>query len=191
MPLKRSNRGFTPLNSRRTNLTGFIPSNTAKGNLTGFTLIEILVVIAIIAILATFVTLAFSSTWAKARDAKRLNDLNQIGRFLSFGCLTPETGAGEYDLNELIAKYKSKYPQYANFIPKNIRDPKTGTDSAANYKYIVSADNKCVLYANLENDKQEVTLLSISEPTPGGGKGVFIAPASGWNGSNKYFQVSN
>jgi len=107
----------------------------------GFTLIELLAVIAIIAVLATLTTLAFSGTRAKARDAKRLNDLNQIGRFLSFGCLTPETGAGEYDLNELIVEYKSQYPQYANLVPKNIRDPKTGTDSVSNYKYIVSADN--------------------------------------------------
>jgi len=157
----------------------------------GFTLIEILAVVAIIAVLATFATLAFSSAWAKARDAKRLNDLNQMGRFLSFGCLMPETGAGEYDLYELVAEYKSKYPQYANLIPENIRDPKTGTDSLANYKYIITADNECVLYANLENDKQEATLPSISEPTPGGGKGIFTAPTSGWNGSNKYFQISN
>ena len=178
MPLKKYNRGFTPLNNRKTNLMGF-------------TLIEILVVIAVIAVLATFTTVVFSGTRAKARDAKRLNDLNQIGRFLSFGCLTPETGAGEYDLNELIVEYKSKYPQSANLIPENIRDPKTGTDSVSNYKYIVSVDNKCVLYANLENSEQEVTLPAISEPTPGAGKGIFAAPTSGWNGSNKYFQVSN
>jgi len=91
----------------------------------------------------------------------------------------------------LIVEYKSQYPQYANLVPKNIRDPKTGTDSVSNYKYIVSTDNKCVLYANLENEKQEVTLPGISEPTPGGGKGIFAAPTTGWNGSNKYFQVSN
>jgi len=42
----------------------------------GFTLIELLAVIAIIAVLATLTTLAFSGTRAKARDAKRLNDLN-------------------------------------------------------------------------------------------------------------------
>ncbi len=178
MPLKKYNRGFTPL-------------NTAKGNLTGFSLLETLVVIAIIAILSAIFIIVFSGARARAGDAKRMNDLNQIGRFLSFGCLTPETGAGEYDLNELLIEYKSKYPQYANLIPENIRDPKTGTDSVSNYKYIVSADNKCVLYANLENDEQEVTLPGLSEPTPGGGKGIFAAPTSGWNGSSKYFQVSN
>ncbi|MFA4941671.1 MAG: type II secretion system protein [Patescibacteria group bacterium] len=157
----------------------------------GFTLIELLLVIVIIGVLATFAMLAFLNTRAKARDAKRLNDINQIGRFLSFGCLLPETGAGEYDLNELLVEYKNKYPQYSNIIPENISDPKTGTDSVTNYKYIVSADNKCVLYANLENDEQEITLPNISEPTPGAGKGIFLAEKNGWNGSDKYFQVSN
>lgn len=162
-----------------------------KKNSRGFTLIELLVVIAIVGVLATLAILAFSGASAKARDAKRLNDLDQIGRFLSFGCLTPATGAGEYDLSELIVEYKNKYPQYSNLIPENIRDPKTGTDNLANYKYIISADNKCVLYANLENSEQKITLPGITEPTPGGGKGIFSAPANGWNGSNKYFQVSN
>ena len=73
--------------------------------------------------------------------------------------------------------------------PKNIRNPKTGT-VAANYKYLVTADNKCVLYANLENNEAEITLPNLTAPAPGGGKGVFQAGA-GWNSSNKYFQVSN
>lgn len=156
----------------------------------GFTLIEILAVIAIIGALAGLALVYFGGATAKARDGKRINDLNQIGRFLSFGCLTPEAGAGEYDLNRLIAEYAAKYPQYASSIPKNLRDPKTGSDEASGYKYIVTADNKCALYANLENGAAEVSLTGISEPAPGGGKGVFRG-AAGWNGSDKYFQASN
>ena len=67
----------------------------------GYTLIEILVVIGIIAILATFAFVFFGGATKSARDAKRLNDLDQLGRFLAFGCLVPAGGAGEYDLNEL------------------------------------------------------------------------------------------
>lgn len=155
-----------------------------------FTLIELLVVIAIIGILAALAFVYFVGATGKARDAKRMNDLSQIGNFLSFGCLTPGAGAGEYDLNQLIAEYSAQYPQYANLIPKNIRDPKTGTDTAANYKYIVTAGNKCVLYANLENVEAGVTMPNLNAPTPGGGKGIF-QNGEGWNGSNKYFQVSN
>lgn len=155
-----------------------------------FTLIELLVVITVIGILATLAFVYFGGAMAKARDAKRMNDLDQIGRFLSLGCLTPGAGAGEYDLNDLIAEYAAKYPQYSKYIPKNLRDPKTGTDAVSNYKYIVTAGNRCALYANLENEGATVSLPRLSEPTAGGGKGVFQGSES-WNGSNKYFQVSN
>jgi len=157
----------------------------------GFSLIEIILVIAIIGVLATLAFVYLGGATKKARDVKRMNDLNQIGRFLSFGCLVPDGGAGEYDLNELIEEYKARYPQYANNISENIRDPKTGTAEESNYKYIVNAGNQCVLYGNLEEDESEVSLPDISVATPGGGKGVFQAGSNGWNNSSKYFQVSN
>jgi len=162
-----------------------------RRNKNGFTLLELLVVITIIGFLATLAVVYLGGATVGARDAKRINDVNQIGRFLSFGCLVPETGPGEYDLNELIEEYKIKYPQYANNIPKNIRDPKIGTDSESYYKYIVITSKQCVLYANLEDEKTEVSLPSISEATPGKGKGVFEANEQGLNNSNKYFQISN
>jgi len=46
----------------------------------GFTLIELLVVIAIIGLLASVILVALNSTRAKSRDAKRVQDLNQLGK---------------------------------------------------------------------------------------------------------------
>jgi len=60
------------------------------------------------------------------------------------------------------------------------------------YRYIVTGDGaKCALYANLENENEKVTLTEIVVPTAGGGTGVLQAAEDGWNGTPKYFQVSN
>lgn len=56
--------------------------NQVKRSPTGFTLIELLVVIAIIGILATFGVANFLPSQARARDARRKNDLDQIKKAL-------------------------------------------------------------------------------------------------------------
>ena len=157
----------------------------------GFTLIELLIVIAIIALLSTLGLVYFMSTRKNARDTKRKNDIYQIGRFMSLACYVPDAGEDDYDIYEIINELKTKYPQQ-NFFNNPPRDPKTGTDSQSNYRYIVSdAGSKCAMYANYENANEEVTLPAINAPTPKGGTGIFEAAAEGWNGSNKYYQISN
>lgn len=155
----------------------------------GFTLIELLVVIAIIGILAMIIFTALGGATASARDSRRKAEISQIGQFLKLNCYTPDAGAGDYDLLPIVDELKIKYPQYAGQIPTP-KDPSTGTGAQSNYRYVVSANGTCALYANLEQNSLATTL-SITVPTPGAGTGTFAEATPGWNGSNKYFQVSN
>ena len=163
-----------------------------KFNKRGFTLIELLVVISIIGLLATFSVAAYSQAMKKSRDSKRKGDIAQIGRFFALSCYLPDAGVGEYDLTALFEEARIKNPQYFTFLSKVPQGPWIGTDSLSYYKYKVTAyGTKCVLYANLENNGEQVTLPAITSATEGGGSGVYEATTDGWNGSVKYFQFSN
>lgn len=156
----------------------------------GFTLIEILIVVAIIVILASIVLVAVNDARHKGGDARRKIEVSQFGRLATASCYVPNAGPGEYDLAVLASELRAKYPQYANIAASLPHDPSTGNDSVTNYRYIVNGTGQCALYANLENTKESVTIPSINAPSPGGGTGVFQGSV-GWNGSDKYFQVSN
>jgi len=107
-------------------------------------------------------------------------------------CYLPEAGAGEYELAALLAEAKIKNPQYFTFLEKAPTDPLTGSDTLSRYTYKVGADGqKCLLYANLENDGEQITLPAIASPTLGGGTGVLQSETAGPNGTAKYFQFSN
>lgn len=158
---------------------------------TGFTLVETIIVIAIISILSTMILVSLFGARGKARDAKRKIEIAQIGRFLTSSCYLPDNGEGEYDLVPLSGEIFSKYPEYKKYISTIPRDPKTGSETESKYIYVVNQDgSKCALYANLENEREKITL-SISLPTPGGGTGVFQGSITGWNGTFIYYQFSD
>ena len=155
-----------------------------------FTLIETLIVIAIIGILATVIIISLVAARDKARDAKRKSEISQIGKLLvGLGCYLPDDGPGEYDLVPFSEELRAKYPEYSKFVSTIPKDPKTGTETESKYIYIVNADKKCAIYANLENSDEPVTL-TITTPTPGGGTGVLEADEPGWNNTPFYFQYS-
>ena len=156
----------------------------------GFSLIEILVVIGIIGLLAGVILIAINPARAKARDVRRKAELKQIGQFLSgSSCYIPNAGAGDYDLATLIPELQAKYPQYASFIANPPMDPKSGSTTQTNYRYIVTDDSHCDLYANLENQNEAITLTSLTAPTAGGGTGILSASSNGPNGTSIYYQV--
>lgn len=158
----------------------------------GFSLIEILAVIAIIGLLAAASVVFLMPAIKKGRDTKRKNDLAQIGRFLSASCYLPEAGDGEYDLADLIQEFKIKNPQYAGYLSKTPKDPAKGNDTQSYYYYkVINSGAKCVLFANLENQAEPITLPALTSPTPGAGSGVLQSDTAGWNNTDKFFQFSN
>lgn len=163
-----------------------------KKSKNGFTLIEILIVVGIIGIISTLAVVALSSARTKARDTKRKHDLSTIGRFMTLSCFSPAGGAGEYDLVDLAAELLVANPNYKQYLKTVPMDPLSGTVVQSNYTYAVNSEgDKCVLFANLENEDEEITLSNLTEPTPGGGQGVLQGTNPGVNNSTIYFQYSN
>jgi prepilin-type N-terminal cleavage/methylation domain-containing protein len=155
----------------------------------GFTLIELVITIGIIGLLSSVLVVATLNARIKARDVKRKSSLVQMGRLLfSSSCYAPNSGAGDYDLADLVPELTVKYPQLAQYSSMLPKDPKTGTENKTNYGYVYTSDGHCAVYANFENEKGTVNL-SVTTVTPTAGQGVFKATTEGPNGSNIYFQI--
>ena len=82
------------------------------GRSKGFTLVELLVVIAIISILATLLLLQLGLARAKARDAKRIADVNQVRSALELYF----DDNGSYQATNVMTGLK---PTYLINIPKD------------------------------------------------------------------------
>ncbi|MBI3305775.1 type II secretion system protein [Candidatus Nomurabacteria bacterium] len=137
--------------------------------LTGFTLIELLVIIAIISLLSSIVLVNLKSVTARARDAKRVSELNQIRIALElyYDTYGGYPSSAWPEVNYTILHSIALEPKMAEFIKPMPRDPRD-LDCYNEYLYVNETYNNgncdtggCknnlgesyVLYATLENQE--------------------------------------
>ncbi len=139
---------------------GFTRSNFALQNLIGFTLIELLIAISIIAILSVVGLVIFSGVQAKARDGKRVNDLQQIQVALEE--YYQDNGSYPSDTTLESLKTNDKGKVYLAVIPA---DPKNNDT----YKYIYTAvcsGTKCTSYTLTDNSETNPAITNYFNGSP-------------------------
>lgn len=150
-----------------------------RNNNRAFTIIELIVVIAVIAVLATVVLVSVNQYTAKARDARRKQDLTNIAKALVMyygvngnwistgsGCGSAGNGNGwfNYANGGSYPKSTAQCLVDAGFTATAIIDPTGGVSSTptsgfAYMKYHCGTPSAAYVYAKLETLPQSSTAL--------------------------------
>ncbi|MGD0977043.1 MAG: type II secretion system protein [Minisyncoccia bacterium] len=126
-----------------------IPFRKSLKDFRGFTLVELLVVIAIIGILATLLLLQLGVARAKARDAKRIADVNQVRTAIE---LYFDDNSGNYPSADIYTDVatNTKMIKYMS----SLKLPVDPLDAAVNYPYAWNVSGTKILqfqiWTNLE-----------------------------------------
>ncbi len=110
----------------------------------GFTLVELLVVIAIIGVLATLVLLQLGTARARARDTKRITDVNQMRTAVE---QYYEDNNGTYPTSIDCAGGK-----LATYLTKCPKDPLSAVDYGYGTKTVAGKITGYQIYARLEQN---------------------------------------
>ncbi|MBI5140307.1 MAG: prepilin-type N-terminal cleavage/methylation domain-containing protein [Candidatus Vogelbacteria bacterium] len=130
----------------------------------GFTLIELLVVVAIIGILASVVLVSLGSARSKARDARRISDMQNLKTALElyFASYNRYPTSLEFGLSPSSPPAGSRYI-VPEFMPSMPTDPLTNTAySYTGLKIASGGTNTCLSYhlgSTLENADANVPVL--------------------------------
>jgi prepilin-type N-terminal cleavage/methylation domain-containing protein len=152
----------------------------------GFTLIELLVVISIVSFLSSVILASLNSARAKARDAKRLQDLTQIRTALTMyytdnGVYPSSSGAwrgncsgyGGYPTSGSTGYIPNLAPTYISVLPV---DPKPiGTGNCYLYRSVDGNDYMFLIYLTVE----KTLIPSLYRPTEIGSPSYAVYSAGG------------
>lgn len=143
-------------------------------NTNGFTLVELLVVISIIGILSSMVVVSLNDARAKARDAKRLNDVRQMANVLAIAAtegVKPDSLEGCKAASEEKNVRSCTGPQPVASILKRFSDPsipnpdnnnaicRAGTTAPCQYSLNIGSTNveNAQIYFFLESEVASLT----------------------------------
>lgn len=129
---------------------------TQDNKIGGFTLLEVLVVVAIFTILASIILAAMSGAKARARDARRKEDLNEIRKAIELYQSNNQELPGISGAPNCLSGCDSTQVQpwipglTSDYIPVVSMDPSNGATSK--YRYRTATDGTFELDAVVEND---------------------------------------
>jgi len=129
-----------------------------------FTLIELLVVIAIIGLLATIISIAVNSARAKARDAKRVSELQQlklaVEMYYDKNNSYPSTGGNWWGECPSYGSHTDWIPGIGEYIAKLPQDPSQDCSAYRTYLYVSNGtDYKILDYHGPDNANSQTSLI--------------------------------